>query len=261
MRSIRAMLLDMDGVLTISARRVTGALEAVAYLRSKTVPLRVLTNTATRSRARVAEELRLAGFDFTADEVLTSAAATTEYLRGHYPGAKCYLLGEQGDVMSDLRGIQWVAEDEDEADVVVIGGADEAFTFHNLNRALRMTVRGAELVAMHQGLSWMTSEGLCLDAGAYLLGLEAATGKRAVVIGKPSREFFEAGLKSLGFAAESVAMVGDDVENDVLAAQSLGIMGILVRTGKFVPEALTRASGAPDLVIDSLAQLGSQTIF
>ncbi|HEY3209533.1 MAG TPA: HAD hydrolase-like protein, partial [Actinomycetota bacterium] len=75
--------------------------------------------------------------------------------------------------------------------------------------------------------------------------------------GKPSREFFEAGLKSLGFAAESVAMVGDDVENDVLAAQSLGIMGILVRTGKFVPEALTRASGAPDLVIDSLARLSS----
>jgi HAD superfamily hydrolase (TIGR01458 family) len=261
MRSIRAMLLDIDGVLTVSARRVAGALEGVAYLRIKKVPLRVLTNTTTRSRATVAEELRRAGFDFTAAEILTSAAATAEYLRRQYPGAKCFLLGEQGDVMGDLDGIAWVAKDDDEADVVVIGGADEAFTFHNLNRALRMTLRGAELVAMHQGLSWMTSEGLCLDAGAYLLGLEAATGKRAVVIGKPAHEFFEAGLKSLGFTPGNVAMVGDDVENDVLAAQSLGIMGILVRTGKFSPEALARASGAPDLVIDSLAQLGSQTIF
>ncbi len=247
----------MDGVLTISARPVTGALEAVAYLRSRSLSFRVMTNTSTRSRARVVEELRRAGFDFTAEEILTSAAATAEYLRRQYPRAKCFLLGEQGDVMNDLGGIHWVAKDDDEADVVVIGGADQAFNFHNLNRALRMTMRGAELVAMHQGLSWMTSEGLCLDAGAYLLGLEAATGKRAVVIGKPAREFFEAGLKSLGFAPEKVAMVGDDLENDVFAAQSLGIMGILVRTGKFVPDALTRASRAPDLVIDSLAQLRS----
>jgi ribonucleotide monophosphatase NagD (HAD superfamily) len=52
-----------------------------------------------------------------------------------------------------------------------------------------------------------------------------------------------------------VAMVGDDVENDVLAAQALGITGVLVRTGKFREDQLARASGAPDHVAGSILDL------
>ena len=114
---------------------------------------------------------------------------------------------------------------------------------------------GAELVAMHRNLSWMTRRGEKLDAGAYLLGLEAATGLEAVVLGKPAPEAFRAGLDALGLPPERVAMVGDDVENDVLAAQELGITGVLVRTGKFREETLARASGPPDVIVDSIADV------
>jgi len=52
-----------------------------------------------------------------------------------------------------------------------------------------------------------------------------------------------------------VAMVGDDVENDVLAAQALGVTGVLVRTGKFREDQLARASGTPDVVVDSICDV------
>ncbi len=110
-------------------------------------------------------------------------------------------------------------------------------------------------ISLMEYLFWMTRRGEKLDAGAYLLGLEAATGLEAVVLGKPAPSSFRAGLDALGISAEHVAMVGDDVENDVLAAQALGITGLLVRTGKFREDQLARASGTPDHVVDSIVDV------
>jgi ribonucleotide monophosphatase NagD (HAD superfamily) len=108
---------------------------------------------------------------------------------------------------------------------------------------------------MHRNLYWMEAEGMSLDAGAYLLGLEAATGTTAAIAGKPSPDFFQSGLELLDLPAGRVAMVGDDIESDVLAAQALGMFGVLVRTGKFRPEQLVSASGSPDLVVDSVVDV------
>ncbi|HEY1331035.1 MAG TPA: HAD-IIA family hydrolase [Actinomycetota bacterium] len=255
MTTIDGVLLDMDGVLTVSFRPIDGAVEAVDELRRRMLPLRVVTNWTGLSRRELVERLTSAGFDVGVDEVLTAPTATAAYLQRTRPGARCFLLGERGGVMEDLAGVDWVEDEADAADVVVVGGADEAFGFDALNRALRMIVGGAGLVSMHRNLSWMTAQGLCLDAGAYLMGLEAATGVTAAVTGKPAPEFFRAALESIALTPERTAMVGDDVETDVLAAQALGIAGVLVRTGKVLPDTLARASGEPDHVIESVAGL------
>ncbi len=248
---IDGVLLDVDGVLVVSWEPILGAVEALRWLREQGVPFRLVTNTTTVPRTRMAETLRAAGFDVAPEDLLTAPVATAAYLRANHPGARCFLLGIE-DIAEDLAGIDLVS---DRADVVVVAGADEAFHFDNLNRAFRMLLDGAALVAMQRNLSWMEAAGPSLDAGAYLLGLEAAAGVVAVVAGKPSPDFFRSGLDLLGLPAQRVAMVGDDVEYDVLAAQAVGMTGILVRTGKFRPEHLERAGGSPDHVVDSLADL------
>jgi len=72
---------------------------------------------------------------------------------------------------------------------------------------------------MHRNLYWRTAEGWQLDGGAYVAGLEEATGRRATICGKPSAAYFEEALRLLGVAAEETVMVGDDLVNDVLGAQ------------------------------------------
>jgi HAD superfamily hydrolase (TIGR01458 family) len=251
---IEGLLLDMDGVLTVSWKPVDGAIETMAMLRERGLPFRIMTNTTSHSRADLSEELRGAGFDIAPDEILTAPAATAAYLRSHYDGARVYLLGETG-VAQDLEGVMLV--DDEPADVVVIGGADEAFVFHNFNKAFRMLLGGAAMVAMHRNFSWLTDEGLCLDAGAYVVGLEAATGLTAAITGKPAPDFFQSGLGAIDLPAERVAMVGDDLRNDVLAAQMLGMTGVLTRTGKFRQEDLDRSGEQPDHVVDSIAGVPS----
>jgi HAD superfamily hydrolase (TIGR01458 family) len=245
------VLIDIDGVLVTAWSALPGAADALTRLRAGNVPFLLATNTTSMSRDGLAARLRDTGIDVGSDEVVTAPAITASFLRAHHPGARCHILG-QPQLGADFEGIELV---ERSPDVVVVAGADPAFTWENLSAAFRMVREGAELVAMHRNLSWLTESGLMLDAGGFLVGLERASGKEAVVTGKPSPAFFRECVGTLGLEPERVAMVGDDLETDVLAAQDAGLRGVLVRTGKFLPETLERSPRKPDAVIDSIANL------
>jgi len=250
-RPVEGLLLDIDGVLAISWRAIPGAPEALRRFRGAGVPFRLVTNTTTHTRERLADALRDAGIDVSAEEIVTASAATAAYVREHHPGARVFLVAS-GDAPLEFEGIELVT---DQADVVVLGGLaeeDERFPYEELNRAFRMVMGGAALVAMHRTRWWMTGAGPRLDSTALLPAFEEAAGAAAVVVGKPSPDFFRQALASLGLAPERAAMVGDDVRTDVLAAQSLGLTGILVRTGKFRDEDLRDLETTPDHVIDSI---------
>ena len=233
--AIDGLLLDMDGVLTVSWEPLPGAVAAFTRLRAAGLPLRILTNTTGRSRVAIATGLRRHGFEIADDEVLSAAVAAGIYLKTVHPGARVFLLGDAKP--EDLPGVDLVGLD-DRPSVVLMSGADESYRFDTMNRVYRLLRDGAAFVTMHRTMAWLTREGICLDAGAYVAGLECALGRSAVVTGKPSPDFFAAGLAALDLPAARVAMVGDDIDGDVLAAQAVGLTGILVRTGKFRPDAL-----------------------
>ncbi|MFJ5721690.1 HAD-IIA family hydrolase [Streptomyces sp. NPDC093149] len=260
MEGIGAVLIDIDGVLTVSWRPLPGTVAAMERLREAGIPLALVTNTTSRTRASIAAKLVGEGFPVSADDILTAPAVTAAHLREHHPGARCLLIGA-GDVRDDLTGVTLVDGDEEDAvdggapDVVILGGAGDAFSYAALNRAFRHVLRGARLVAMHRSMYWRTAAGLDLDTGAFLLGLERAARVEAEITGKPAGSFFATALAHLGATAPHALMVGDDIESDVLAAQRAGLTGVLVRTGKYLPETHRAAGGTPDHVIDSFADL------
>jgi HAD superfamily hydrolase (TIGR01458 family) len=108
---------------------------------------------------------------------------------------------------------------------------------------------------MHRNLYWRASDGLMLDSGPYVYALELATGKRATVLGKPDRAFFEQALHSIGVSADAAVMVGDDIENDVGGAQRAGMRGILVCTGKHQADSPLLERVQPDAILPSIVDL------
>jgi HAD superfamily hydrolase (TIGR01458 family) len=250
---VDGLLLDIDGVLSVSWEPIDGAIDTLTWLRDHGVPFRLITNTTTHSREALAGTLRAAGFSVNADDIITAVVATAAYLRAEHADARVFLLSD-GDARDDMDGITLVGRD-DPADVVVIGGASDDFTYDTMNHIFRSLMAGAALVGMHRNMFWRTSDGLELDGGAYIAGLEEATGVRATICGKPSPAYFQAAIEMLRLPAIRVAMVGDDIANDVLSAQQIGMTGVLVRTGKFRDADLQRDDGAPDHVIDSIAAL------
>ena len=251
MAQIDGVLLDVDGVLTVSWEPLPGAVETLAWLRAHEFPFRLVTNTTTHTRAALAETLSDAGLHVAPNEIVTAVVATARYLMKAHPGATVFLLSD-GSARADLEGVRLVDAGAT-ADVVVIGGAFEGFDYPTMNRVFRMLMDGASLVAMHRNLYWRTTDGWQLDGGAYVAGLEEAAGTRAVVCGKPAEAHFAAALAELGVRADRAAMVGDDMVNDVLGAQAAGLMGVLMRSGKFHEQDLV--SGAPDVELRSIAEL------
>jgi ribonucleotide monophosphatase NagD (HAD superfamily) len=101
----------------------------------------------------------------------------------------------------------------------------------------------------------MTPAGLTLDAGPFVAALEFAARTTAVVVGKPSSDFFALAAADLAVDPACIAVVGDDLEADVGGGQRAGMRGALVRTGKFRPEDLESGSVRPDEIAGSLAEL------
>jgi ribonucleotide monophosphatase NagD (HAD superfamily) len=112
----------------------------------------------------------------------------------------------------------------------------------------------AELIALGMTRYWQAPDGVRLDAAPFVAALEHATGRRAIVLGKPSREFFETAVHRLGLAPADTLMVGDDIRTDVAGAQAAGLKAALVRTGKFRTQDLEEGI-RPDAVLDSIADL------
>ncbi len=251
MATFRGVLLDIDGVLHVSMQPVAGAVETLHWLEKHGYKVCFVTNTTTSSRLTLVQKLKNIGLPLDEDRVVTAPVATANYIRQHYPGKRCWLL-TKGDTAADFAGIELV---DAKADIVVIGGAEELLTYENMNHAFRMLMNGAILLATHANLYWRTHEGLQLDSGPFVHALELATGQRATVLGKPNSAFFEQALLTIGVQPEEAIMVGDDVENDVGAAQRAGLQGVLVCTGKHNAQSPLLERIHPDAILPSIADL------
>jgi HAD superfamily hydrolase (TIGR01458 family) len=250
LEGIGAVLLDLDGVLYVEGEPLPGATAAVEQLRAAGLELRFVTNTTASSRATTLRRLRTLGFELEEDELVTPAALARRHCadRGHRTVA--LIMNE--DVKQDFAGLE---ESDDEADAVIMGDLGEQFGFAILNRAFRLVMDGAELVALQKNRFWLTADGLSLDAGPFVAAVEYATGRNAYVVGKPSAGFFDTILADLGVERSDVAMVGDDIETDIGGALDAGIAAVLVRTGKYREDFVRDSGIEPTATIDSIADL------
>ena len=246
----QAVLLDLDGVLYVEDTPVPGAREAVESMRDAGLALRFVTNTTSRSRPATLEKLRGLGFAIDPDELITPAALAVRHCTRH--GLRRVSLLMNDEVKRDFAELE---EEDAHPQAVIVGDLGERFDYSSLNRAFRQLMDGAELVALQKNRYWLREDGLSLDVGPFVAALEYAAGLDAYVVGKPAPGFFGEVLSGLELTAESVVMVGDDVETDVGGALHAGLAAILVRTGKYREEAV-RASGIePTATVDSIADV------
>jgi HAD superfamily hydrolase (TIGR01458 family) len=241
---LMGLLVDLDGTLYVGDEPVEGARDAVESLKASGFVLRYVTNTTRRPRRWVREHLLSLGFQVEEAEIFTPARAAA----GRIGTRSCFPLVDES-LLEDLAGVTIT---EDHPDYVLIGDLGEDFAYPRLDAAFRCLMEGAELLALQKNRYWRTASGLSLDAGPFVAALEYASGKQALVVGKPEPTFFRLALEDLGLAANEVAMVGDDAEADVVGAKKAGLSGIQVRTGKWQPGGDVTAA---DLVIDSIADL------
>lgn len=241
---LKGILIDLAGVLHVGEAALPGAVEALARLRASGLPLRFLTNTTRSPRSQILALMQRIGLDVRPEEVLTAALATRRYVQQR--GLRAHYLIHPA-IVEDM------GESDPNPNVVVLGDAGDDFTYARMNAAFRLLMQGLPLVVMARNKYFREADGLSLDMGAYVVGLEYSAGVTAQVIGKPARAFFETALLDMGVLAQDAVMIGDDVNDDVGAAQNAGVAGVLVRTGKFRPGDDRLPHVQPALVADDFA--------
>lgn len=246
---MKNLLFDMDGVLYEGERKLPGAVEVIDWCRNQGIPHRFLTNTTSRPRIALLKKLASMGIEIGVDELITPPVAASEWLVRHVTGEVALFVSEgthadfEGIALADIKSVKVAA--------VVVGDLGAGWDFLTYNRVFRLLMENpdAPLVALGMTRYWQAEEGLRLDVGPFVKGLEYATGREAVVMGKPAAAFYHAALSQLHADAAETLMIGDDIHGDIDGAQNTGIRGVLVNTGKFRPADL-------ELGIEPFAVLG-----
>jgi len=246
---LRGVIFDIDGVLTFQGRVYPNAIEVVDALREKGIVLKFLTNSTLTSRASCAEKLRKSGFLVSQDEVITASYASASYLRSRNPRS-CW-------VMVDREGMDEFGEfvhDTENPEYIVIGDNRSQFDFDHLNKALRLLMNGAKLIAMQSELLDTSMGDIELNVGSWVGMLERAAGIQAISIGKPNPYIFELALQSMLLDMSEVLMVGDRISTDVQGANQIGLRSVLIKSGEFDERDL--ASGiTPTYTLDTIGEL------
>jgi len=250
MENIRGFLIDLDGVLYVGNRSIDGAKDAIDFIKENDYLFRCVSNTTRKSRRSVAAHLSSLGFDIPEDHIFTPPLAAVSQMKN--TGRAGFYLLATGDVDRDFPEKR-CSDPDTKPDWVIIGDAGDKITYESMNKAFRFLMDGAELIALENDRYWMAADGLSLSAGPFVKALEYATGKTAMVVGKPSPAFFNLALQDMHLRPEQVVMIGDDIITDIGGAYHVGMKGILVRTGKYRSESVESAMIKPTYIIDTIS--------
>lgn len=209
-----------------------------------------MTNTTTRSLRSLEEKIVGLGLPIESDEIFGVIRAAQQYLRKQN-NPRCYVLLTDDPKMDFAE----FAQTDDDPTHIVLGDMGKTWDHELMQKCFEMMMGGAQLVALHKGRYWETEDGLKMDIGAFVAGLEYVTQKEAVIIGKPSQDFFNLAVEDMGLSVGDVVMTGDDINSDVGGAQRAGLKGVLVKTGKYREELVRQSSVEPDMVIESVVKL------
>ena len=253
LKNIKALVLDMDGVLW-RERDPIGDLPAVfERIRKSGLKFLMATNNGTRTPRQYVEKLAGLGVSVTPDQIITSALGAAFLLQKNLPnGSKVFVIGEDG-VIQALEKAGFILSSEDANAVVV--GMDRGITFDKLKTACLLIRRGVPFFATNPDRTFPTPEGLIPGAGALVAALEACTDVHPTIIGKPNPYLFEMAIQRLGLSPEEVLVVGDRLETDILGGARAGCRTALVLSGISTKEEASTFEVKPDLIAPALDDL------
>ena len=256
LQSIRLYLFDMDGTLYLGERLYDFTIELLETIKSTGRRYLFMTNNSSKSVEDYVKKLAKLGITATREDFITSSQATAYYLKLHYPNHRLYVCGTQSLKRELEREGFIVTENLADVDCIVMG-FDTELTFKKLEDVSRMLLTRENLpyIATNPDYVCPTEFGSVPDCGSVCDMIFNATGKRPVVIGKPSPLMPELAMARHGYTKEETAVVGDRIYTDVKSGLNAGITGILVLSGETTPEILVKSEDKPHLVLENASAI------
>lgn len=260
LKNIRHVALDMDGTIYMGGSLFPYTKPFLERLRRLGITYSFLTNNPSKSIADYLAKLDGMGIEATEEEMYTTALATIDYIRTHYPEAKRLFMLGTPSMQQEFIKAGFESTEDDPADVpdVVVVAFDMTLQYSRLCRAAWWAQQGVPYIATNPDRVCPTDQQVVLvDCGSICKCIEHATGRQPdITLGKPDPNMLTGVRQRYGLEAEQIAMVGDRIYTDIEMAHNAGAFGVLVLSGETTDEVAAAAEKQPHLTLDSIGVLG-----
>ncbi len=251
-RSKKAFICDMDGVLYHGNRLLPGVTEFIQWLHDEDKRFVFLTNSSERSPRELQQKLARLGVEVDESHFYTSALATAMFLAAQCPNGSAYTIGEAG-LTKALYDVGFSMNDINPDYVVV--GESRTYNFEKIEKAVRLVNGGSKLIGTNSDLTGPTEQGIMPACRALVAPIELATGREAYFIGKPNPLMMRQARKMLECHSADTIIIGDRMDTDIVAGIESEIDTILVLSGVTDRDSLNTWPYRPSYVLDGVKDI------
>lgn len=252
-------LFDMDGTLYLGNRLYDFTLDLLDAIRQSGAKYLFVTNNSSKSVNDYVKKLKNFGIHTTREDFMTSSQATAFYLKKHHSGKTLYVCGT-ASLKQELMDEGFTVSDDITKTECIVMGFDTELTFQKLHDVSYLLLTQPELpyIATNPDLVCPTEFGSVPDCGSVCQMIYNATGKRPIVIGKPSALMPELAMEKIGVAPNQTCVIGDRIYTDMKSGLNAGATAVLVMSGETTPEILDQSPDKPHLVLRDAGEILSE---
>jgi HAD superfamily hydrolase (TIGR01450 family) len=241
----------MDGKL------LEGATELIALLDQQKTPFVLVTNTTSMTAVEIHQMLADAGLEIELSRIITPVkSAISLFKKAGYRRISIHYCPAIHSEFSDF-----VITDKN-PDAVLLADDGGGLRYADITAVLKSSLQKCPLFTLQQNKFYSKNGEMVADLGFYVAGVEYITGQSVTNCGKPSHAILSLAQELLqADSLSEMAIVGDDLEFDILGAQKHGLTGVLIKTGKYLPGVEERFSQKADMIVASLYELAERIKF
>ena len=259
LRNKKLYLFDMDGTIYRENDLFDGVIELLAKIKNDGGRYAFITNNPSKSVKDYIKKLKRMGIkEVDEDNFFTSAQAAVMILKDKFQNGLIYAQGTK----SFMKGLKSsglnVTDKYTDSAVAVLVSFDTELTAEKLRTTCKMLTKN-DIPYYATNPDWVcpVDFGAIPDCGSMCVGIEYATGKKPIFIGKPEPTMIFELMKKFDCEKNQVVVIGDRLYTDIASGVNAGVDTICVLSGEATLEDIQNAtpSNAPTFTFESVKDL------
>lgn len=255
LKNKKLWLFDMDGTVYLGNRLFDGTTELLGKITADGGKYVFITNNSSKGIEDYVKKVTAMGIKADESNFYTSVDAAIMLLKERFGKGLIYAQGTKSFIKNLKSGGLNVTEKYDEKSECVIVGFDTELTLEKLSATCRTLLKDIPYYATNPDWVCPTEFGYVPDCGSMCFGIEKATGKTPVFIGKPNPVMIEEVIKKFGAEKSDAVVIGDRIYTDVASGVNAGVDTVLVLSGETTAEVCNESEIKPSLVLSGVKEI------
>ena len=248
-------LLDMDGTIYLGNEIFDGTLDFLDNITKNGGKYVFITNNSSKGIEDYLFKVRGMGIKAGKENFYTSVDASASLLKERFGNELIYAQGTKSFIDNLKQEGLNITTEYDENTKCVIVAFDTDLTAEKLTKTCKTLLKGLPYYATNPDWVCPTEFGYIPDCGSMCFGIEKATGKTPIFIGKPNSLMIEEVIKKFKVDKKDVVVIGDRIYTDIASGVNAEVDTVLVLSGETTISVCNESDIKPTFVIQDVKEI------